>query len=59
MTLSPRQRQIILGAAHGKTDKELAGELKISEGTVGDHWREIFRKLCAKTRAHAVYLWAR
>lgn len=57
MTLSPRQREIIELIATGCGDKEIAETLGISADTVDMHIREIFARLEAKTRAHAVALY--
>lgn len=54
MTLSARQVEVIELIAVGCGDKEIADRLSISSDTVDAHVREIFIKLDAKTRAHAV-----
>lgn len=56
MSLSPRQVEVIELIAIGCVDKEIADRLGISSDTVDSHVREIFQKLDAKTRAHAVYI---
>jgi non-specific serine/threonine protein kinase len=38
-------------AARGLTDREIAGELVIAEGTVGVHLERIFGKLGIRSRA--------
>lgn len=53
--LSPRQVEIIRLIRRGCTDKEIAGELAISRGTVKTHMRIILSKLGAKSRSHAVF----
>lgn len=53
--LSPRQGEILKLVRRGFTDKEIAGELAITRGTVKTHMRIILSKLRAKSRAHAVF----
>jgi NarL family two-component system response regulator YdfI len=57
MSLSPRQCEVIELIATGCGDKEIADKLGISSDTVDAHVREIFQRLDAKTRAHAVALY--
>lgn len=57
MTLSPRQVEVIELIALGLGDKEIADRLGISGDTVDSHVRDIFTKLSAKTRAHAVAIY--
>ncbi|MDX2935440.1 response regulator transcription factor [Streptomyces ipomoeae] len=52
--LSPREREILLLAAHGMSDSEISGALSISPRTVGVHMSNIREKLCAKNRTHLV-----
>ncbi|MDE2102234.1 MAG: helix-turn-helix transcriptional regulator [Patescibacteria group bacterium] len=52
--LSPRQREILRHVCAGKCDKEISALLGIKENTVAAHFSEIFRKLNARSRAHAV-----
>jgi LuxR family transcriptional regulator, regulator of acetate metabolism len=54
MTLTPRQVEVLDMVAMGFGDKEIADKLGISVETVDFHVREIFVRLSAKTRAHAV-----
>ncbi|HEY3760931.1 MAG TPA: LuxR C-terminal-related transcriptional regulator [Verrucomicrobiae bacterium] len=42
--LSPRQLEIARLIAAGLTDKEIANQLHLTEGTVGWHLEEIFHK---------------
>lgn len=54
--LSPRQRQVVELVATGKTNLEIATELKISPRTVGKHLEQIFTVFNVRTRtalAHA------
>jgi DNA-binding CsgD family transcriptional regulator len=52
--LSPRQREILALVAAGRTSKEIAGELGISESTVNWHLSNAFERLGASSRAEAV-----
>lgn len=52
--LSPREREILLLAAHGMSDAEISTALSISPRTVGAHLANIREKLCAKNRTHLV-----
>lgn len=44
-TLTPREREITLGRARGQTVAALAASLGISEHTVRNHFKSVFRKL--------------
>ena len=52
--LSPRERDVLVGLAHAKRNKEIAQELGVSVGTVKTHLRHIFRKLTVNDRTGAV-----
>ena len=52
--LSQREADILIRAAHGRTDAQIAVVLGIRPTTVKFHWRRIFQKLGASTRAQAV-----
>ena len=54
--LSPRQREILALVAAGRTSKEIASELGISESTVNWHLATVFERLGASSRAEAVAL---
>jgi DNA-binding NarL/FixJ family response regulator len=54
--LSNRQRQVLKGLLEGKSNKEIAQELKVAEGTVKMHLAALFRVLGAANRAHAAAL---
>lgn len=54
--LQPRQIEILQLAAEGKTDKEIALDLRVSPSTVKCQLNTIYRELFAKNRAHAVAL---
>jgi len=49
-----RQDQILLLAAEGMTDKEIAGRLGLSAETVGTYWRRILAKHNAASRTEVV-----
>lgn len=51
--LSDRERQVLAHVAAGKTNREIAAELHISQHTVGRHVEHIFTKLGVTTRAAA------
>ena len=52
--LSPRERQVLVQVASGKTNREIAAALVISEHTVGRHLENVFAKLGVTSRAAAV-----
>ncbi len=52
--LSPRERQIAILVARGLSNKEVARELGLSDGTVKGHLHVIFRKLGAKSRYNVI-----
>jgi DNA-binding CsgD family transcriptional regulator/tetratricopeptide (TPR) repeat protein len=51
--LSERERQVLARVAAGKTNREIAAELVISQHTVGRHVENIFAKLGVTSRAAA------
>lgn len=53
--LSPRQREIVRLVSKGRTNKEIASELTIKPSTVAHHMALILSRLCAKSRAEAVF----
>jgi FixJ family two-component response regulator len=53
-TLSPREREVFEHVARGKTNKQTARELGITERTIKAHRERIFWKLGAKTVADLV-----
>ena len=57
--LTSRQREIVAMLAEGKSNKEIAREAKVLEGTVKLHVRGILRKLGVKNRTEAVLAAAR
>src|SRR5262249_29994087 len=58
-SLTPRQCEIAVMLADGKSNKEIARELKVLEGTVKLHVKEILRKLGVRNRTEAVLAAAR
>jgi two-component system, NarL family, nitrate/nitrite response regulator NarL len=57
--LTSRQREITIMLAEGKSNKEIARELKVLEGTVKVHVKGILRKLGVRNRTEAVLAAAR
>ena len=53
--LSERELQIVDLVAHGRSNKQIAKKLKISEWTVSTHLRRVFIKLDVDSRAEMVY----
>jgi two-component system NarL family response regulator len=51
--LSPRQRDILEGLVHGKTNREIAADLALSEKTVKNYMRAIFSVLGCRDRTEA------
>ena len=52
--LSAREREVLAQVAAGKTNREIASELVISQHTVGRHLENIFVKLGVTSRAAAI-----
>ena len=52
--LTARELEILQLAANGKANKEIAAQLFIGEETVKTHLKNIFEKLGASARTHAV-----
>ena len=57
--LSQRQTEVLLRAVLGKSNKVIARELAVSEGTVKAHLSTAFRALGVGNRTEAVYVAAR
>jgi DNA-binding NarL/FixJ family response regulator len=55
-TLSEREREILVGLARGRTNRELADELFVSEATVKTHVSNLLTKLGVRSRVQAVVL---
>lgn len=54
VTLTPRQQDVLALMAGGKTNKEIARELDLSESTVKIHVAALFRALGVRNRVEAV-----
>ncbi|OYW78592.1 MAG: hypothetical protein B7Z26_09530, partial [Asticcacaulis sp. 32-58-5] len=52
--LTPKEEEVLLWVAAGKTDEDIASILTISRNTVDTHMRHIFRKLDVTNRVQAV-----
>jgi DNA-binding NarL/FixJ family response regulator len=57
--LTPRQQDVLGGLVIGLSNKAIARELGIAEGTVKQHVHAIYRELGVDSRTEAVYLLAR
>ena len=55
-SIPPRQRDVLHCVRRGLSNKEIARELDIAEGTVKIHLAALFKALGATNRAHAVAL---
>lgn len=51
--VSPLESTILERVSHGKTNKEIAWDMQLSEVAIKMHMRSICKKLDAKNRAHA------
>lgn len=52
--LTPREREVVIWLAHGKTDAEIAALLGLSTRTVHKHLEHVYVKLGVETRTAAV-----
>jgi DNA-binding NarL/FixJ family response regulator len=57
--LSKRQIQVLRGAIQGKSNKIIAREIQIAEGTVKSHLSAAYRIIGVSNRTEAVYMAAR
>ena len=55
LRLSPRQEEVLLRLAHGKSYKAIARELNISDTTVKSHLKVVFEILDVHSRTQAMY----
>ncbi|MBB3474852.1 response regulator transcription factor [Sphingomonas sp. BK345] len=53
-TLSPAQRGVLIALADGRSNKQLARDLDVTEATIKAHMTAIFRKLGVTNRAQAM-----
>ena len=53
--LTPRENEILLALAEGKSNKEIAGQFWLSEQTIKYHLTNIYRKLRVGSRTEAVH----
>jgi len=58
-TLTARQRQVLTLLTEGKSAREIAGLLYVSEGTAKNHVTRILQALEVSDRAKLVHLWTR
>ncbi|MEQ1570489.1 MAG: helix-turn-helix transcriptional regulator [Myxococcota bacterium] len=56
--LTSREREIVELVRVGRVNKQIAGDLGISEHTVSTHLRRVFAKLGVDTRAAMVHAYA-
>lgn len=57
-SLSPQERRVLALIAEGKTNKEVAVEMKLAEKTVKNYLATVFEKLHVTRRAQAAALYA-
>jgi DNA-binding NarL/FixJ family response regulator len=55
--LTEREREVMTAISRGRSNREIAAELVISEKTVKNHIRTIYEKLGVATRAEAMAVW--
>lgn len=58
-TLTARQRQVLTLLTEGKSAREIAGLLYVSDGTAKNHVTRILQALDVSDRAKLVHLWTR
>ena len=54
VSLTPREREILIWVKDGKSTGEIASILKISQDTVKFHMKNVFQKLSATSRSQAI-----
>ena len=55
--LAPRERQVLVLLLLGVTEREIAGQLQLSTGTVHKYVTRIYRHFGATTRAELMAMW--
>lgn len=55
-SLTPRERDVLRGVKEGKSNKEIARDLGVTEPTVKLHMKTMFRKLDVRNRTQAAML---
>ncbi|WP_271083842.1 response regulator transcription factor [Brevundimonas sp. NIBR11] len=53
-SLSATQLKVLTALADGRLNKQIAGDMNITEGTVKQHLSTIFKKLCVNNRSQAI-----
>lgn len=53
-SLTTREAEILSLAAAGQSDRDISASLNLSTHTINTHFRNIFKKLGARNRVHAV-----
>jgi DNA-binding NarL/FixJ family response regulator len=54
--LTARELEVLSNVAKGRANKLIASELKLAEPTIKSHLKNIFQKLGANDRTHAVII---
>jgi DNA-binding CsgD family transcriptional regulator len=54
--LTPRERHVLRLVMSGYSNKEIAGEIHVSGNTVKFHLKNVYSKIGANHRAHAVVI---
>ena len=57
--LTPQEQRVLELAAEGKSNKQIAAELRLSEGTARNYLSSVFAKLQVESRVEAVTRWLR
>lgn len=56
--LTPREHQVAELAAQGLSNRQIAGELRLSVNTVQNHLKRVFEKLQVSSRTELAWWWA-
>ena len=54
--LSDREKELLILASKGLSNKEISGRLFLTEGTVRNYFSDIFQKLQVKNRTEAIHI---